>query len=1132
MKKAIQGYGVGMSLPEQIIRAMKLTAILLTVFCLQVSANGLAQVTFSGKKIPLEKVFDAIKRQTEFHVVYGYSDLRDSRTVDLDVRNAPVREILDKALKDQPLEYSIVGLNIFIKRKTEKKDNTENGIFSPAVEIRATKITGRVQNQNSDPVPGATVTEKGTSNATSTAVDGTFELFVDNPNCTIIITGANVEPYEQKLQGQKLLFASVTMKISKLDEIQVVAYGTNTQRFNVGSVTKITSEEISRQPVGNPLVALQGRVPGLVVTQANGLPGSSVTMRIRGQNSLKSKTSGNVLFDNPLYIINGVPYAPQNNFVNQYTSLFGNGSSASPGSPGYSPFNSINPSDIESIEILRDADATAIYGSRGSNGVILITTKRGTKGKATINANVYFGRSESTRIAPLMNIEQYLAMRKEAFSNDNITPNLTPFDPGYAPDLLSYEQNRNANWVNTFIGGDAELIDANISISGGNENTQFLLGSGIRHETFILPGAAKNERFSVNANFHHNSNDRKLTIDFTSNYSFDKNFSPGNANLTRAFTLPPNYPELKDPAGNLIWNYKGTDLDNLSGNPFAYLLQEYRVKNYNLISNLSLGYQILSGITLRANMGYNNFEGNETVQFPKASQNPRNSTFGRANFGTNKFQSWIIEPQIDINKAVFNGRLNFSIGATFQKNINTSTDLAGTRYSNDNLLGTITGAGTITARDGYGLYKYNAFFGRLNYIWDNKYIANFTGRRDGSSRFGPSKQFGNFGSVGFGWIFSQEPIVQKIIPELSYAKLRITYGSTGNDNIGNYQYIAPYTAIPSINYQGSVGYETTNLFNPDFSWSITKKFETGLEFGVFKDKILMNFTYYNNRSGNQLVQYTLPIQSGFRNVTKNAPYEVSNTGFEFSFSSTNIQTKAFSWNTSFNLTIPKNKLIAFPGIEQSPYKNTYVVGKSLSVLKRYVYNGINDTTGLFQFKDLNKDGMISPYVDYDVIGDLDEDYYGGFSNDFSFKGFKLGIFFQFSKGLGENYLGQIYSTGLVGDANNLPLAFVDRWNGKGSQSKFQRLTTQYNEAYEAGSNFSFSNAAYGDASYIRLKTISISYDFPKTLLKNIKLQAARLFINAQNVLTITSYDGNDPESRSFYSVPLLKTIAAGFSLNF
>lgn len=1113
------------------LRIMKLTGILLLGFAMTVTAHSVSQtVSFTGKNVPLEEVLESVKKQTGFTIISNLEQIRQAKPLNLRLKDLAIQDFLSEVFKDLPFEFVIKQQTVFIKQKEEIKPI--HPIFNnPLLYVSMPPIKGRVLAEDGTPLSGASIIVRGKKISTSTDADGFFSINAEEGE-TLIVSFVG---FSNRLLKATSSIGSVTLEKSqsKLDEVQIIGYGTTTQRFNVGSVTKVSSEEISRQPVGNPLAALQGRAPGLLVTQANGLPGGSVTMRIRGQNSLNPKSNGDVLFDNPLYIINGVPFAPQNNKINQYSSIFGSPAASSAVSPGYSPFNSISPSDIESIEILRDADATAIYGSRGANGVVLITTKKGQKGKATVNANIYYGQSHATKAPKMMNTEQYLAMRKEAFANENITPNLTIGSPGFAPDLLAFDQTKNTDWVNTFIGGNANVTDANVSISGGSENTQFLIGTTIRSETFILVGDSKNDRLTFNANLHHHSPNKKLSIDFNANYSVDKNFTSQNGNVAQGFILPPNYPELYDSSGNLVWSHQGINLNNLRSNPFSLLLQTYRVRNYNLVSNTIIGYQLFRGLEFKTSLGYNDFDGGEEARFPRASQNPISTTFGNVKFGSNKFTSWIIEPQFDFNRIIFNGRLSITIGSSFQKTINNSTDIVGQRYTNDATLGTITAAGTVSVKDSYSEYKYNAIFGRVNYTLQNKYILNLTGRRDGSSRFGPNRQFGNFGSVGAGWIFSQEAFVQEVIPFLSFGKIKASFGTTGNDNIGNYQYINPYTAVTGINYQGNVGVQTTNLFNPDYSWSVKRDFQVGLEFGLSSDKILGNVTYFNNKSGNQLVQYTLPIQTGFGTVLTNAPYEVGNSGLELSLSTSNIKTKNFAWNSSITLTIPKNRLISFPGIEQSPYNNTYVVGKSLSVLRKFLYKGINKTSGIFEFQDLNKDGIVLPFDDYTAIGDLDEDLYGGINNDFSYKGFRVNVFVYFSKGMGENMLRQIYSAQPTGFPQNLPVAFLDRWQNDGSTSRLQRLTTRFSSsAYAAGTNFSESDAVYSDASYIRLKNVSLSYDLPDNVLQKLKLQSLRLFVNAQNLLTISSYEGLDPEGKSYYSIPLLRTIAAGINFNF
>ncbi|MBO9573688.1 MAG: TonB-dependent receptor, partial [Chitinophagaceae bacterium] len=510
---------------------------------------------------------------------------------------------------------------------------------------------------------------------------------------------------------------------------------------------------------------------------------------------------------------------------------------------------------------------------------------------------------------------------------------------------------------------------------------------------------------STNFNLSHNSTDRKFFLELSSGYSYDMNNSSGSPSIFRAFTLPPNYPDLLDANGSLVWNYKDINLDDIYGNPLSYLKQGHEIKNYNLNSNLRIGYKILPGLVLQSSLGYNTFSANEHSTFPKASQNPAYNPFGRATFGENKYQTWIIEPQLDYKANILKGRLQVVVGSTFQQNTNDRLIVNGQKYTNDNLLGSISGAGVKDAQGTSAKYRYNALFGRLNYIFNNKYLLNLTARRDGSSRFGPGNQFGNFGSAGAGWIFSEESFFKRNFQAISYGKLRASYGTAGSDNIGDFQYIATYVPYGNgaVNYQGSTAYDPQNLFNPNFGWSVTKKFEAGIDVGLFQDRILATVAFYQNRTGDQLVAYTLPIQAGFSGVTRNAPYTVQNKGWEISVTSVNIKTAEFNWTSTFNLSIPKNILLSFPNIEGSSYKNTYVVGQPLTVLQKLVCNGVNDSTGIFEFEDLDKNGSLESFTDYKIIGHLDPEFYGGLNNSIRFKGFQLDFLLYFCKQMGANY---------------------------------------------------------------------------------------------------------------------------------
>ena len=1115
-------------------KVMKLTAfLLLAAFC-QVSARTTAQtVTYTGRSAPLVEVLTAIEKQTGYTFFYRKEDLAGVKPVTVELRDVPLADALKAVLSDQPIEWGIEGNTVVLSRKA-------GGVVAApparADSVPRARIYGRVTDSTGAPLVGASVRIKGTKVGTSTDSKGDFVLPAQGEQAVIIVSYTSYETQEIKVNGLDNIAVRLKYSTSPLDEVHVIAYGTATERYSVGSISKVGEDVIALQPVSNPLAALEGQVPGLVITQSSGVPGSSFSAQIRGQNSLGAspESLGKVPLDNPLYIIDGVPFAPQNNNVNQLNSL------AAPGTQsifnnyngGMSPFNSINPADIESIEVLRDADATAIYGSRGANGVIIITTKRGKAGKTRFDANVYDGEDRITRTVPMMNITQYLKMRNEAFINDGATPQSYDVDVNG-----TFDTTRNANWRKEFLGGTARSTDANVSLSGGSGNTQFLVGAGYRIESYVTPGDFSDKRGSVNVSFKHTSLDRRLFLEFLSNYSYDVNNSSGQPNTLLAFTLPPDYPALLDQNNNLVWEYNGADLGNSSGNPLAYLKQKYTVQTYNLVSHLQIGYKLLPGLTVQSSFGYNLFNNQEMSLVPFLSQDPSMNPVSSSQFASGGFGRWIIEPQASYNKAVFGGRFSLLIGGTFEKNYVNQTSINGTNYSNDALLGSISSAGSTTAYGTSSLYKYDAAFGRLNYIWKESYLLDITGRRDGSSRFGPGRQFGDFGSIGGGWIFSQNRYIKNAFPFLSFGKVRATYGTSGNDNIGNYQYLSAWSPINQVSYQGQVGYRPLNLFNPNFSWDLNKKLEGGLELGFLKDRIFLSSTWYRNRCGNQLVSYLLPEQTGFQSVTQNAPYSVQNAGWEFQIKSTNIKSKLFSWSTSVNLTIPQNKLLSFPGLSSSPYRDVYIVGKSLATIQGFRLLGVNDTTGIYQFASAQGPSYTPNYPttttkgDYHVFGNLNPKFYGGLNNQISYKGFQINIMIQFTKQLGASYLAQVYDNLPPGEPTNQPVSVLSRWQKPGDKSNIEKFTQEYGgTAFNAVYYYLGSNAAYSDASFIRVKTVGISYSIPSVILKRLKAEGCRIFVNAQNLFTITGYKGPDPESQSLYGIPPLKTIVAG--LNF
>jgi len=602
--------------------------------------------------------------------------------------------------------------------------------------------------------------------------------------------------------------------------------------------------------------------------------------------------------------------------------------------------------------------------------------------------------------------------------------------------------------------------------------------------------------------------------------------------------LTPNLPDLRDPAGNLLWSYEGLDLTSYQF--YASLLKTTKLQNYNYNSALHLSYKILSSLTIATNMGYNRNMTNENSIEPASAQNP-SYMLRQSNFSDNNFQTLNIEPQLTYNKSFGKGVLNAIFGATYKKNTTASTYLTGTGYSNDNFLGSINGAAKILANDEGSIYRYNAGFARINYIHDQKYILNLTGRRDGSSNFGPGNQFGNFGSIGAGWIFSEEHLFKSLFPVLSFAKLSASYGSSGSDGIQAYQYQAlykPITFVPA--FQGISPSHPYNLYNPDYSWALKKSLNLSLDLGFFKDRVILNATYYRNREGNQLVNYPLPIQSGMSSVLGNLDAVVQNQGPEFSVNSTNIKREHFTWRSNFNLSYNRNKLLAFPNLEYSSYNTFYAIGQPTTVVYGYRYKGVNPATGLFEYYKNNgevstnpKYGQAAEGGDMVAIADQQIKFMGGFGNTITYKQFNFFIFCQFSSQNVKNYLAEVYGSKLIGQMSNQPLAVWDNyWKAEGDISTLQRLGSGYSSSSTTSAlKFPQSSGVYSDISYLRVKTVSVAYEIPQTWAHKMHLKGGSIFVNAQNLLTFTNSKVGDPEQPSSFSAfPIQRIVALGLNL--
>ncbi|NMN37122.1 SusC/RagA family TonB-linked outer membrane protein [Pedobacter sp. SG918] len=1097
---------------------MKLTIIIMTTLLMHVSASSFSQkLTYAAKNITVDRVFKEIEKQTNYRVLYATSTLNDAAKVNVNFKNTPLKEVIEYLLKDQQLTYNIEQNTVLIKKQERSFIEKIASVFT------SSRFNGRIVDENNVPLVGATITVKGSKKYALSGSTGAFVLDLEE-NDVLVISYIGYETKELKITRgllqsgvASLLDIKLSPSASSLDQVQVVGYGSTTKRNNTGAVSSITAEEIGKQTVENPLLALQGRIAGVQITQDNGLPGAAARMNIRG--AFTGVSGAGYI---PLYIIDGVPFTLFNGAQPATDNLNANGVSAANG--GVSPFSIIAPEDIERIDILKDADATAIYGSRGSNGVVLITTKKGSKGKTAFNFNVNSGVSNVANYIPMMNTQEYLATRRAAFARSGVTPTTAN-----ALDLTVWDQNAYTDWQKYFIGHTGHTTNATGSVSGGNAQNSFLFSSTYRKQSTVFGGDFGATTFSSRLNAGHKSSDGRFNIDGSVNYTYMKNLLP-STDLSTIYNLAPNYP-LYNANGSVNWT---------STSPLSYSPKTTNAQTTNLFSNANLSYRIIDGLVVKANLGYTSTRLKQQQINPASSQNPATAQVSSLRYTDNDNNNYIIEPQAVYTTKIGEGNLEALIGTTFQQTKATGIFLTGTGFNNEKLINSLSSASSVvTSYSADAIYSYTAIFGRLNYNWQGKYIVDGTFRRDGSSRFGGNNKFGNFGAVGASWIFTQEDFM-KNLSFLSFGKLRASYGITGNDQIPNYGYLSLYTSTGSSNvYDGVSTYVPSNIQNPDLKWETNKKLDIAVELGFLNDRILLKADYYRNRVSNLLNFITIPSQTGSTGYTANLNATVQTKGFEFELNTINVIAGDFKWNTNLNLTISRNKLLAFDNLENTFYASSYIIGQPTDIRKFYKYTGVNPATGLPTYQDLNGDGSIS-FAGDRYVGYYGHPYFAGMNNSLSYKGFALDFMFQYNHRYG--ILNSTLSSSPAGiNYTNMSTALLDRWGAAGDTALFPAASTVNDPSY---GNLTSSDVNWGDASYLKLKTVSLNYTFPKAMASKLKLSNLSVYVQGQNLYTWAKQKYTyDPETTlpgtgpglgtgQYIAFPQVRTIVFGLNCSF
>ncbi|WP_343689992.1 SusC/RagA family TonB-linked outer membrane protein [Chitinophaga sp.] len=1003
----------------------------------------------------------------------------------------PLQRALKDMLNENIYSFSIKDNCVQIKYKEPVPGQVIDSI--PAFDL-----AGMVVDATGAPLARATISLKRFNKAWSADNKGRFRI----PDVTVkdTITISYIGYETRKFACNKRDFRQYMLQLTEqhLELFVSKGYYKVPRHANTGRISIISGHEIARQPVSDPLMALAGRATGVVVNQESGISGSAVDVSIQGLNSM---ANGNA----PLYIVDGVPLAMATSIPNQLENAAGH----------LSTMQLPQPESIESIEILKDADASAIYGSKGANGVILIKTKRPSPGKTTLNISVYSGQGKITRGLKLMNTQQYLAMRREALSNDQQVPGMTDYD------LTKWDTTRYTDWQKEFIGGHSNIMNASGSVSGGNEQTRFSLGGVYRRESALFSHAFASTTLSADLAVVHTSENKKANIDIGLHYLNNDNQLP-ISDITPKILIAPNAPALFTSTGELNWE------DTTFQNPYGERRQRYQALFNHFLGSCKFSYELLPKLKLSTNIGYNYTQLDEDLVVPLNSMSPALSSFSllRAHSqGVNAIQSWIVEPQANYSlqlKSIHS--FDVLTGLTLQQSKQHQILNTGKDFQSDALVENISMAGVKDFTTDENLYRYYGIYARLGYNFNEEFYLNFTGRSDGSSRFSKERRTEYFGSAGVAWIFSKAPVFQRI-PLLTFGKVHANIGRTGNDQFSDYQFYDTYTV--STGYGGVLGLERTQLTNYLYKWEILIKSSLGLEL-CFNNKYTIAANYSWNHTRNQLLKYNLPAVTGYKYTTENLPAVVQNHLLELELNIKQFQGVNFQWEHSFNLTVPNNKLISFPNISSSLYSSIYQVGQPLDIRFVYQFKGINPDNGIAEYKDLNGDHKID--IQDRSARYIGPAFYAGWGHTLTYKRFSLSLFLQLVRQSGYYVPSMDVPGNFVPSGGNQPLTDDTRWKKPGDIAQVQRYAANNQDAAHATVLLTQSDRSIVDASYIRLKNVSISHELPQLLCTRVKIKSASLFLNSQNLATWTHFKGMDPETQRYlinYRLPPQRVIVVG-----
>jgi TonB-dependent starch-binding outer membrane protein SusC len=1068
--------------------------IVLQAFFLEMLiANGIhAQNTSSIKdvmvnvqltNVSLEDVFRQLERSTEFRFTYDIKDVRNAGRVDVNLGNRSVFDVLQEISRQAGFHFRQMNNDIDVKKISRR--NADVAIIEVVAQTRT--ITGRITDATDNTgLPGVNILERGTSNGTVTDIEGRYSITVAEGS-VLVISSVGYITEEVNTGNRSVIDLVISPDVTALEEIVVVGYGTQKRSDLTGSVSSVSGQDLSRIAVPRMDQALQGQAAGVQITNVQSQPGGEVSIRIRGQNSI----SGN---NNPLIVIDGI--------------LGGD-------------LRMINPQDIESLEILKDASATAIYGSRGSNGVILVTTRRGKSGAPRVEINSYVAMQEVRRTLPLLNAQQHREVL-QSFPEDIQT------QLGLQGILATVDPNADTDWQRE-VFQNAPQHEHQVSVSGGNDKTRY----SVMGNFFSQDGIIKNSGFqrgSLRINLDQEITDRlRMGVSLNlarfkrDNLSLDTEGGSQGGSVTTSATMFSPMRAPFDSEGNYSFPL---DVGAQLNNPITLINERPNITTRNFIQGaLFVDYDIAENLVFRTNLAFTNTDNLNQSYASKLLLEAAGQ--GVANISNFSLQDWLIENTLTYSKRLADIH-NFSVmgGFTAQGIQQFNSSINGRGFSTEvNNFNNISQAAIINANSSFRDERLASFLGRVNYSLKDRYLLTVNVRADGSSKFAAENKWGVFPSAAVGWKINEEAFMQNF-SSVSNLKLRGSWGMVGSQAISPYQSLASFNTIANAYSWGNnldvVGVGAGRIPNPFLRWETTEQSNIGLDIGFLQDRIVIMADVYEKITRDLLYGRQLPLYTGYSSQTDNIG-SIRNRGFELGINTVNTSSSALEWTTNANFSLNRNLVLnlgddteffqaAIGTLGWARQEVITRVGEPLGSFFGYIFEGIYQNEeelsaidhpgarpGTVKFRDVNGDGRISP-DDQTIIGDPNPDFIYGVTNNFRYKNFDLSIFFQGVQGGDILNLtrARLESPGL----NNSLVSSLDYWRGEGTSNTVQAI---------GEANGGMSTRWLEDGSYLRLKNLMLGYTLPQAALDRLKLRSMRVYLSGVNLLTFTNYTGYDPE---------------------